>query len=347
MKSSGCDLGELVPGHRRRHRRPRLRPDAVGRGDRAVAGVLVVVDEHVRAALLLPPLRRHLPGPPAFELASKRDRRVADVGERPARLDPHVDVDAAPTRGLRETGVAELVQQLAGRRGHPDGVLEVRARLGIEVDPQLVGVIDVGAPHRPRMEGDRPHLRRPPHDGDLGRADLVGGAPGRELDARRLDIGRRAARDALLVEGVAAALLARGQHDARMHALGPALEGRRPFTEGAHDPRCDREVVLDHLELRDRAQSRPSAGRSRAPDWRRGGFVRLRRSRWLGPAQHRTLPAGPTRVLRGHLRPESRPFAQAGSGAAGSRAEGRRSLHATSAAATKRDPNASVPAGNG
>ena len=177
---------------------------------------------------------------------------MADVGERPARLDPHVDVDAAPAGGLREADVAELVQQLAGRRGHPDGVREVRARLGIEVEPQLVGVIDVGASHRPRVEGDRPHLRRPSHDGDLRRADLVGGAPGRELDARRLDVGRRAARDALLEERVAAALLTRGQDDARVHALGPALEGRGPLAEGAHDPRGDREVVLDHLELRDR-----------------------------------------------------------------------------------------------
>jgi hypothetical protein len=81
---------------------------------------------------------------------------VADVGERPARLDPHVDVDAAPTRRFREADVAELVQRLAGRRGQTDGIGEVRAGLGIEVDPQLVGVIDIGAPHRPRVEGDRP-----------------------------------------------------------------------------------------------------------------------------------------------------------------------------------------------
>ena len=56
----GHDLGELVPGHRRGDRRTRLRPHAVGRGDRAIARILVVVDEDALAALLLPPLGRHL-----------------------------------------------------------------------------------------------------------------------------------------------------------------------------------------------------------------------------------------------------------------------------------------------
>ena len=106
----GRDLGELVPGHRRGDRRARLRPDAVGRGDRAVAGVLVVVDEDALAALLLPPLGRHLARQAPLELAPEGDRGVADVGERPARLDPDVDVDAAAARGLREAGVAELVR---------------------------------------------------------------------------------------------------------------------------------------------------------------------------------------------------------------------------------------------
>jgi hypothetical protein len=85
-------------------------------------------------------------------------------------------VDAAPAGGFRETDVPELVQQLAGRRCQPDGIGEVRAGLGIEVDPQLVGVIDIGAPDRPRVEGDRPQLGGPPHDRDLRRADLVGEA---------------------------------------------------------------------------------------------------------------------------------------------------------------------------
>src|SRR5262249_57725087 len=90
-----------------------LGPDAVGRGDRAVAGVLVVVDEDALAALLLPPLGRHLAREAPLELPPEGDRRVADVGERPARLDPDVDVDAAAPRGLREADVAEIVEHHA------------------------------------------------------------------------------------------------------------------------------------------------------------------------------------------------------------------------------------------
>jgi hypothetical protein len=59
------------------------------------------------------------------------------------------------------------------------------------------------------VEDDRAHLRAPADHGDLGRADLVGVAPGRELDPRGLDVLGRALWDPLLVEGVAAATLAR------------------------------------------------------------------------------------------------------------------------------------------
>ena len=227
VKSSGATRAAR-PSQRRRDRRARLRPDAVGRGDRAVAGVLVVVDEDALAALLLPPLRGHLAGQPPLELAPERDRRVADVGERPARLDPHVDVHAAAARGLREARVAELAQQRPRLGGDAHGVVEVGARLRVEVEAQLVGMVDVVVAHRPRVEGDRAHLRRPADDGDLGRADLVGVAAGGELDPRGLEVVGRALRHALLEERVAAALLAGREHDARVHALRPALERRRP-----------------------------------------------------------------------------------------------------------------------
>ena len=158
----GRDLGQLVPGDRRGDRRARLGPDAVGRGDRAVAGVLVVVDEDALAALLLPPLRRHLPGQPPLQLAPEGDRGVTDVGERPARLDADVDVHAAAARRLRVAGEAEVAEQRPrlGRDAHR--VLEVGARLRVEVDPQLVRVVDVGRADRPGMEGDRAHLGAQP-----------------------------------------------------------------------------------------------------------------------------------------------------------------------------------------
>ena len=55
----------------------------------------------------------------------------------------------------------------------------------------------------------------------------------------------------------------RVEHDARVHALRPALERRRPPVERAHDAVLHGEVVLDDIELRDgRAVCARSPGRS-------------------------------------------------------------------------------------
>src|SRR4029077_4562191 len=75
------DLGELVPCQRRGDGGARLGPHAVSGCDRAIAGVLVVVDEDALAALLLPPVRRHLTRKPPLELPPERDRGVTYVGE--------------------------------------------------------------------------------------------------------------------------------------------------------------------------------------------------------------------------------------------------------------------------
>jgi hypothetical protein len=112
-------------------------------------------------------------------------------------------------------------------------------------------MIDVDAPHRPRVKRDRAHLRGPAHHGELGRAHLIGVPAGGELDPRGLDVVGSALRDPLLVEGVAATLLPRRDDDAGMDALRPALERRRPAPERPHDPVADRRVVLDDLELGD------------------------------------------------------------------------------------------------
>ena len=87
------------------------------------------------------------------------------------------------------------------------------------------------------------------------RADLVRVPARRELDPRGLDVVRRALRDPLLEERVAAALLPGRQDDARVDALRPALERRRPPRERAHDPVADREVVADDVELGHRGRA--------------------------------------------------------------------------------------------
>ncbi len=185
-----------------------------------------------------------------------------------------------PSRGLREAGVAEVAQERARLGGHAHRVLEVRARLRVQVEAELVGMVDVVAADRPRMERDRAHLGAPADHGHLGGADLVGVATRRELDPRSLHVVRGALRDALLEEGVAAALLARGDHDARVHALRPALERGGPPGERPHDPVLDGEVVPDDVELRDRAGALVSRGRSRDRGWTRGGRARRLRRRW-------------------------------------------------------------------
>ena len=70
-------------------------------------------------------------------------------------------------------------------------------------------MVDILAADRPRVKRDRPHLRRPPHDRHLRRADLIGVAARRKLDPSGLHVLRRAARDALLEEGIPAAFFAR------------------------------------------------------------------------------------------------------------------------------------------
>src|SRR3954452_8201765 len=104
-------------------------------------------------------------------------------------------------------------------------------------------MVDVVAADGPRVERDRPHLGGPADDPQLGGADFVRVTPRRELDPRRLDVVRSATWDALLKEGVATALLARRDDDARVHTLGPALERGRAPPQRAHDAVADGEVV--------------------------------------------------------------------------------------------------------
>ena len=108
--NSSSSVGQLVPGHRRADRARREWPHRVDRGHRLVLRVLVVVEEHA-VPFLLPPLAgRHR----RRRLSTSRarcQRRAPHFGERPARLDAHVDVNAAsPTSsGSRVAQVIEHV----------------------------------------------------------------------------------------------------------------------------------------------------------------------------------------------------------------------------------------------
>src|SRR3954464_24876 len=88
--------------------------------------------------LPLPPLRRDLARQPALQLAAERDGRMPYIGERPPRLDPRIDVHAAVPGRLGKPTPAQLVEHLAGHARDSHRVVEVGARLRVEVDAQLV-----------------------------------------------------------------------------------------------------------------------------------------------------------------------------------------------------------------
>src|SRR4029453_13889132 len=91
---------ELVPRDWRRDARVRSGPDRVRARDRAILGVLVVVDEHAVTLLLPPPARRDA-WRAALDLARQGEGCAADVHEGPAALETDVDVHATRPGRLR------------------------------------------------------------------------------------------------------------------------------------------------------------------------------------------------------------------------------------------------------
>ena len=76
--------------------------------------------------------------------------------------------------GLGVADRAELVEHLVCHVGHLADRVVRRLRAGVEVDPPLVGLLDVAAAAVPRVELDRGHLHGPDDAGELGDAQLVG-----------------------------------------------------------------------------------------------------------------------------------------------------------------------------
>src|SRR5882672_5139119 len=99
---------EFVPLQRHRHGRIGRRSYRIGAGNRAVACVLVVVDENT-VALLLPPLRGRELRYPLLHLACERERAATHLVVSPARLDANVDVHPALARCLWIPGQLEIL----------------------------------------------------------------------------------------------------------------------------------------------------------------------------------------------------------------------------------------------
>ncbi len=234
------DVVELVPADRGRNGPLDHAPDRVGARDRVVTGVLIEVDERLRGVTVLaPPDRRGVVRGAALDLTRKRERRAAHVGKAPPRLDPDVDVDAAAAGGLRPAGDLQFVEHLVCRVR--DSLHAVKRAVGhrIDVDPPLVGPLDVGAARVPGMELDRRHLHRPDHARELGDAQLVGvAAVTGEGQPDGLHPVGGAGRDALLVHLVA------------VDPAREAMQHARPLPQRADDPVADADVVAREVELR-------------------------------------------------------------------------------------------------
>jgi hypothetical protein len=195
------DVVDLVPGDGRGHRPLRVPPHGVRGGDGVVAGVLVVVDEH-RGGIPIPPPpgRRRVLGHPPLHLAGERGGRAADLVEAVLGPDAHVDVHPAAAGGLGPAHRAQLVQDLVRDVRDPPHPVERALRHRVEVDAPLVRPLGVCPSAVPRVELHGRHLHRPDDVGELGDAELVGGAlVAREEHPHGLHPRRRAHGQPLLV----------------------------------------------------------------------------------------------------------------------------------------------------
>ena len=130
-------------------------------GNGAVPVGLVEVHEDSGSAFFLPPgggdLLRHA----ALQLASGSDHRVPDVKELVLGVDRRVHMESAVAGGFDERGEAGFCQHGTEFLCRRDGVVEVRTRLRIQVDPELVRIIGIVGPRRPGVEHHRIHLCGP------------------------------------------------------------------------------------------------------------------------------------------------------------------------------------------
>ena len=111
--------------------------------------------------------------------------------------------------------------------------------VGIEIDAQLVGMIEIAGAHRVRMQLDAAEVDDPGEAGRVVDHDLLGGAPGRKGERHRPQPLRPLLGRALLVERLA------------LGAVDEALQHDRPIADAAQRAGRHREVVADEVELRE------------------------------------------------------------------------------------------------
>ena len=146
------------------------------------------------------------------------------IPREPGRLRPADEPDRLERLLRDERDLADL------------GPLDARHR--VEVDPQLVGMVEVLGPDRVRVQVDAAEVGDPGEAGRVVDHDLVGGPAGRE----------RQRRDPQPVGPVVRAP-ASGRTPP-FGAVDEPLEGHRPAAGAAQRPVGHGEVVRDEVELR-------------------------------------------------------------------------------------------------
>ena len=136
----------------------------------------------------------------------------------------------------------DVGQRVAHDQGHPPDVVPGDAGDRVEVDPQLVGMVEVVGADRVRVEVDAAEVGDPGEAGRIVDHDLVGGPAGGEARARP--------------SGCQSGRLSGARFwkkNSPAGAVRVALEGHRPAARAAQRALRDREVVADQVELRDGA----------------------------------------------------------------------------------------------
>ena len=237
VKSAGSHVGDLVPGERRRDARIGPRPDRVRGGDRAVFGVLVVVQEHA-LTFLFPPLARRATRACAARLRAPAPARLDAPGRRSivARC-AHRRASRASPRSLAIPTSPRSSSVARTDAGDLADLRPLHARHRIEIDAQLVGMVEVVGANRMRVQLETRQVGHPHEGGRLPGHDLFGRPAGRETSARRhRAIGSRLRRPLL-------------EEEFAVDAVGIADQDVGPAAGALQGPLGDGDVVAGKVEL--------------------------------------------------------------------------------------------------
>ncbi len=172
-----------------------------------------------------------------FQLSGQRHRGGADRRGVPPFFQTQVDMQATVAGRLRVADQAEFGQKIAAVERRGAYLVEPDARLGIEIDPQLVRERGIGGEIRPQMQTEAAQVHGPDHMRDIGHHERVGGCSVRGGHGGRLQPRRGAGGHPLLEEGFPGG------------TVGKALEQGGTATGGVEQRVGHQEVIGDKVEL--------------------------------------------------------------------------------------------------